>query len=521
MMGVATSHPKENAMNEFLKKFAHLIIGALSCFDRVIFKGHLPFGNDDHLNAFVDGVLKIRRKDFIPMLEKLSHKLVDHAKALAEDADRPYEYHQGKFRKEAYIQNIIRRDAVDDGLVAVLCCQETCRTVKLRYGDKRPRLEFAYRPQRVLYYYHIDPEFGLMYVRIQTWFPYTIQVYVNGHHWLAVQLRKKRIGFTQRDNCFTQLDSAERAQELADRFCRLPWVRQLGKWARRYNPVLRERWLQQSSYYWTIQQAEYATDVLFASRSKLAGLYHRLLDYAAVHFSAQDILTFLGRKLHGNFQGEVLTDCKKDRVPGARMKHRMKDNWLKMYDKFGQVLRVETVINNPREFRVRRRRERNGTSQLVWCPMNKGVANFYQFERASRTANERYLEALAVIDDPAPSYRQVRRLAERKVVRQRSYAGFNPAFQDDVHLFQAVLHGDHLLRGFYNRDIRRLLGWDDRQPSRLRRFANRVGRLLKRLHVRGLIAKIQHTRRWRVTQLGQKLLGAVVQLHYHGLSKAA
>lgn len=508
-------------MNDFVKKFAHVIVGTLSCFDRVVFKGYLPFGGDAHLNAFVDQVLKIRRKDFLPMLEKLSGKLVDHAKSLAEAAGRPYEYHPGKLRKEAYIQNMIRRDGLTDGLVAVLCCQETCRTVRLRYGEKRPRLEFAYRPQRVLYYYSIDSEFGLMYVRIQTWFPYTIQVYVNAHDWLARQMQKKRIGFSQRDNCFTQLDSVRRAQTTADRFCRLPWIRQLDKWARRFNPLLAEPWLQRSSYYWTIQQAEYATDVIFASRGKLAALYQRLLDYATVHFGARDILTFLGRKLHGNFQGEVLTDCKKDRAPGARIKHRVQDNWLKMYDKFGQILRVETVINDPREFRVRRQRERNGTAQMVWCPMNKGVANFYQFERVAQAANRRYLEALAVVDDPAPSYQQVARLAERKVVRQRSYAGFNPASQHDVRLFQAVLHGDHLLRGFYNRDIRRLLGLEDRQSSLLRRLADRVGRLLKRLHVRGLIAKIPHTRRWRVTQLGQQLLGTIVQLHYHGLSQAA
>lgn len=508
-------------MNDFVKKFAQLIIGTLSCFDRVIFKGHLPFGSDAHLNAFVDNVLKLRRKDFLPMLEKLSGKLVDHAKFLAEAAGRPYEYHQGKFRKEAYIQNIIRDDRVTEGLVAVLCCQETCRTVKLRYSQQRPWLQFAYRPQRVLYYYCIDREFGLMYVRIQTWFPYTIQVYVNGHDWLAGQMTGKRIGFCQRDNAFTQLDSAKRAQKIADQFCHLPWTRQLHGWARQFNPLLREPWLKQSSYYWTIAQVEYSTDILFASRGKLAGLYQRLLDFAAVNLSAQDILTFLGRKLHGNFQGEVLSDCKKDRAPGARIKHRVKDNWLKMYDKFGQILRVETVINDPREFRVRRRRERNGTAQMVWCPMNKGVVNFYQFECVARAANSRYLEALGVVDDPTPSYRQVERLAERKVVRQRSYAGFNPASREDVRLFQAVLHGDHLLRGFYNRDIRRLLGLDDRQHPLPRRFAARVGRLLKRLHVRGLIAKIQHTRRWRITQLGQQLLGAIVQLHYHGLSKAA
>ncbi len=50
-------------------------------------------------------VLKIRRKDFLPMLEGLSDKLVDHAQALAEAAGRPYEYHQGKFRKENYIRH--------------------------------------------------------------------------------------------------------------------------------------------------------------------------------------------------------------------------------------------------------------------------------------------------------------------------------------------------------------------------------------------------------------------------------
>lgn len=153
--------------------------------------------------------------------------------------------------------------------------------------------------------------------------------------------------------------------------------------------------------------------------------------------------------------------------------------------------------------------------------MNKGVVNFHQFERVARAANSRYLEALSAVDDPTPSYRQVERLAERKVARQRSYAGFNPASSKDVRLFQAVLQGDHLLRGFHNRDIRRRLFPQVACPELCRRLAAQVSRLLKRLHVRHLIAKIPHTRRWRITQLGGQLLGAVVQLHYHGLAKAA
>ncbi len=206
-----------------------------------------------------------------------------------------------------------------------------------------------------------------------------------------------------------------------------------------------------------IDQFEYSTDVLFRSRQHLAELYPRLLDHAAVHFSAQDILTFLGRKLHGNFQGEVLTHCQKDRHPSARIKHRMKNNWLKMYDKFGQVLRVETVINNPREFKVRRWRQRHGRRRRVWCPMNKGIANLYQYRAASRAANVRYLEALSVVNDPGPAYRQVAALVQPKVRAQRSYAGFNPARRDDVQFFRAVLRGEHELKGFRNADLRRLL----------------------------------------------------------------
>jgi hypothetical protein len=505
----------------FAAKFANSIVATLSCVDRLIFKGYLPFGGDQQLNQFVDR-LGIRRKDFLPQLEPLSDRLVAHAKSTAEQAGAPYRYLKGRHSKEKLIDQTIRERKLTSGLVAVLCCLESCRTVKLRYGDGKPRLAFTRRPQRVLYYYFLDPEFGRVHVRIETWFPFTVQIYVNGHDWLAQQLTKRRAGFVQRDNCFTQLDDPAAAQREADRFFSLAWKSRLNRWAQQVNPLLKEvSWLRGMPYRWVIDQFEYSTDVLFRSRQHLAELYPRLLDHAAVHFSAQDILTFLGRKLHGNFQGEVLTQAQKDRHPGARIKHRMKNNWLKMYDKFGQVLRVETVINSPREFKVRRWRQRRGQRQRVWCPMNKGITNRYQYWAAAHAANVRYLEALSVVNDPAPAYRQVARLVEPKQSCQRSYAGFNPACKDDVQFFRAVLRGEHELRGFRNADLRRLLGLDDREADERRRHRAAVGRRLKRLHVRGLIAKIPRTRRWRVTSQGHRILGACVQLYYHGLATAA
>lgn len=506
----------------FVSRFATCFLAVLSCFDRVIFKGYLPFGDEAHLNAWVDHGLNMKRKDFLPGLQQHSQTLVEQAQRCAQQAGRPYEYRQGRFKKEAFIQSLIRRDGLTEGLVAVLCTQETCRTVKLAYGKRRPRLIFARRPQRVLYYYHLDPEFGLMYVRLETWFPYTIQVYVNGHDWLARQMLQQRLGFVQQDNAFTQLDDPQRAQQLADRFAQLPWVRQLSGWARQVNPhVCQGGWLAGYDYYWVTEQAEYATDILFRSPAALRELFPRLLDHAVVNFSAKDILTFLGRKLHPNFLGEVLTSAKKSRQPGARVKHRMKDNWLKMYDKFGRILRVETVINNPREFRVRRKRQRDGQPQMVWCPMNKGVANLPSYQRAARAANERYLNALSVVDNPTAGYQHVAHLVESKLHRGRRYAGFNPARRADVRLFQAVLSGAHALRGFRNAEIREALWGPARDDKDRRRQANAVTRLLKRLHVRGLIAKIPRTRRWRVTQLGHDVLGTSVQLYYHGLPLAA
>lgn len=505
----------------FVAKFANLIVCVLSCFDRVIFKGYLPLRNENQLNSWVDYTLRIRRADFLKLLERKSTELVTHAKAFAAAAGRPYEYLAGRIRKELYIQDLIRRDRVREGLVAVLCVQETCRTVKLAYADKRPRLVFSRRPQRVLYYYHVDPQFGLMYVRVETWFPYTIQVYVNGHDWLARQMSKRGLGFGQRDNAFVQLDNPEAAQQLADRFAQLNWVKQLTGWARVVNPHIgRKGWLKDQSYYWITEQAEFASDVIFQDRPKLSHLYPRLLDHALVNFSASDILTFLGRKLTGNFLGEVLTDCKKKRLPGARVKHRMKENWIKMYDKFGLVLRVETVINSPREFRVRRTRMRNGKPTKVWCPMNKGVANLGSYQSVCRASNDRYLNALAVVEDPTPAYQQVADLTESKVHQGRRYAGFNPGRKADIHLFRAVLSGEHELRGFRNSDIRHQLHSITRDKVQDRRQANAVSRQLRRLHVRGLIAKIPRTHRWRVTERGRSLLGTIVRLHYHGLPLA-
>jgi hypothetical protein len=243
-------------------------------------------------------------------------------------------------------------------------------------------------------------------------------------------------------------------------------------------------------------------------------LYRALLDYAVRTFTPKDILGFLGRKWDRRFDGEIHTHYEDERWFGTRIKHRMKTNWLKMYDKFGQVLRVETVINSAKEFWVyRTQHHRDGTSSVGYYPMTKSVTSLVDYQEQALACNRRYLDALAVVNDPAPAYPELRQLTEAKAVDGRSYAGFNPARRDDVRLFRAVLDGDHIARGFRNGDIRGPLFGRPKQAALQRRASAAVGRLLKRLHVRQLVAKIPRTRRWRVTERGRHLLGVALQLY--------
>jgi hypothetical protein len=506
---------EQNAMNRFVERFTSSIVASLACHDRVIFHGHLPFGGDDHLNRFVDYALKIKRKDFLPFVEQQSQLLVEHGRQLAQQAGVPYQYLQGKHNKEELVRKLLRQRPHHDGLVTVLCCMETCRAVKLLHGKQRPRLAFRHRPQRVLYFYFLDAEFGLIHVRLQSFFPFTAQVYVNGHDWLARQMQQRRLGFVQTDNAFTQLDDPTQAQQLADGFSQLDWVTILERWLRPVQPLLGQTWLGDRSYRWVINQAELSTDLLFRSPQALQDVYRPLLEHATLNFSAEDILSFFGRRLHPRFDGEVLTDCKTARRPGARIKHRVKNNWLKMYDKFGQILRIETVINQPREFKVRRQRERRGQSQMVWAPMNKGVANFYHYHDVARASNERYLTALATVALPCATAAQLDQLHQPARFKQRRRRALNVLSAAEQQLFLAVLRGDHRLNGFRNADVARVLYAKPAKdvPEHRRRTAQ-VSRKLQLLRAHGLIAAVPHSYRYQITPKGEELMNAAVYVRY-------
>lgn len=182
-----------------------------------------------------------------------------------------------------------------------------------------------------------------------------------------------------------------------------------------------------------------------------------------------------------------------------------------MYDKSGLVLRVETVINNPEESRVRKNVTRKGEGQTEWVAMRKGAAYLFRYREVPLGANIRYLDALAVVDDPTDDKLDLGRVTTpKKDAADRGCSGFNPLVRRDAELFQTVMAGEHCLGGFTNRDIRALLasalhlrtcGKDPPKESA------KISRMFRKFHAHRLIAKIPFTRRWRVTLYRRRVMG--------------
>jgi hypothetical protein len=498
-------------MQAFVHKHADKITATLSCFDRLILRGYLPFCHARALEGFLNRH-DVLLKDFKTFAPAVAERLKRHAQDFAARAGRPFRHLAGHTRKEELARQLARQDGVSQGLIVVFSCLETCRTFRVAYGHGRPFLRGDYRRCLVLYYYFLDPEFGLIHLKVQTWFPLTLQVYVNGHEWLARQMVRRGLGYEQVENAFVQLADARAAQQLANRFARLKWPRLLSAWAKQVNPLFADL-LRGLEYYWVIDQAEYATDVLFADRASLAALYPGLIEHATLRMGAADVLTYLGRKLTAGFAGEVVGECKK-RHPGARVKHRVKKNWIKMYDKHGWVLRIETVINHPYDFKVYRRATRQGREVLGWFPLLKGVAYLWRYAEIGRKANGRYLDALSVVDDPMAGGPRLAEVCEPVRGKERRHRGLNPLRREEQALFLAVLRGEHAIQGFRNCDVAAALYGDSRpRDARERRCrCARISRKIGLLRAHGLVRKVPRARRYMVTAKGQALLGRAVEL---------
>src|SRR3989449_3028342 len=214
-------------MDRFIVHHRDRILGTLACFDRVIFKGPLPISHPTGLEPFFTSWLGLKLKEFKEVALHLAGRLKEHAQAVAQQAGRPYQYLNRPVRKEDLARQIAERDGVQRGLICVFGSVEPVQAFRLAYGEGRPRLASDWRKCLVHYFYLLDPEFGFMHVRRPTWFPFTMQVYVNGHEGLVQRLKQMRLTFSQPPNAFPTFTRPQLADQLPRQFKAPPGSRLL------------------------------------------------------------------------------------------------------------------------------------------------------------------------------------------------------------------------------------------------------------------------------------------------------
>lgn len=491
-------------MNPFIERHKDLITGTLACFDRVIITGTLP---DICYGGAISSYLNqhhIRIFDYPKWANELRGEMRRHAEQLAKKADIDIEFIRSykSFRKESRIKQIIEQRGDHPGLVHIFSAMERCTAFEPWHNKKTHQTYIRPTQGKCLhyYFYFIDENFGLSYVRVPTWAPFRLQVYFNGHYWLAQHLKQAGIDYQMIENAFISIDAPEKAQSLADSMEATQLHRYLDHWAAHFCPMA-SHFL--NNYHWSFMQVEYATDVVFRKQSEFQPLYENISRSAAVDVKAAQVATFLGRKLNGNYLGEVGNRFN-TRIEGTCIHHRMGANSIKLYDKFALIARVECTSSNVSTFKHRREVEhRNGERTLKNAPLRKTIYSLKSLRQLMGSANQRYLAYIAAIENPASGQKACNRLTQPAKVKGRSYRGFNLFFQDDFDLFITLMRGEWAISGFRARDLRGHLS--QLTPSR-------TSYLIKRLRTHGVIKKVGHCYKYYLTNFGRNVIATVLKL---------
>lgn len=485
------------------ERYADQIAGVLGCWDRMLIFGTLP------KICYAEGMTSylyekhVRIFDYPKFAEPFRNQLRENAERLAAENGIEIEFlRKRNVRKEDRVKAILALRGERPGLVCILSAMEPCSTYKPWHNKQTGKTYLLPDDGKCLhyYFYFIDEELGLCYVRVPTWLPCRLQIYFNGHNWLASLLRKRKIAFRLVDNAFAEIADWQRAQQIANGLEIKRLHQRLDDFARRFCPIHRRFGV---AYHWSVDQCEYATDIVFKRQPELAAIYGNLSRTAIHTVKPDNIATFLGRKLNAQYEGEMGNRFN-IRIEGTRIKHTMGPVSLKLYDKFGLILRIETTVNDLTFFKHYREVEhRDGTKEIKWASMQKTIYSLPALRELLEAANRRYLEFLSSIEDPRNGRDKLDKLSQPVHNEGRSYPGFNLFDEDDEALLLGIARGEFNISGLQNKSLRRFLRGKN---------SSQVSRLLKRLRLHGLIKKVGHTYKYYLTQFGKAVITTGLKL---------
>ncbi len=486
-----------------LDRYDDRIAGVVSCYDRVVITGTLP------TVCYAAGMTRflyardVRIFDYPQFAATLRDRVRERAAWLAAQAGISIEHiAKSHIRKESVVAKALETRSDHPGLVHVISAMEACDAYQ-PWHDKQTHKTYV-RPDTGkclhYYFYFLDDELGLIYLRAPTWAPFRLQFYCNGHSWLARRLAAEGIGFTAADNAFVRIDDWARAQELADGFSPDRLHRVLDHYAALCCPVLD---VFAQVYHWSLMQVEYAADVVFRSAATLGPLYEQLTRESVLSVKAEQIASFLGHKITPQLAQELGTQFS-TRIEGTCIKHRFGSSSIKMYDKFGCVLRIETTTNDVSFFKHHRKMEhRQGPPTRALAPVKKTIYSLIDLREMLLGCNRRYLAHLSALDDFSAGVRALDKLTKPRSIDGKTVKGINFFDPIDDALLHALQNPRVNIAGIRRADLRPLVN---------RLSPTRLSRQLRRLHDIGVIKRVAGTYRYYLTRIGRAATAALCRV---------
>ena len=498
-----------------IEKYDDKINGVLETFDRMLINGYFShlFSHDKFLYYLIENGVML--KDFKDFANEQTALLCGHIDGYIKENGVELQFlASGNINKDDVARQEFVKDMTKTGLIAAFSAVELCKTMTVRPNHETKKLEVASRPTKCKHYYlyYNDKEFGWMFFKIQTWFPYNAQIYMNGREYLSKLLDCSNLKYGMYHNSFAYIEDIGKAQTLADGILNKKLSSSFDGMARKINILLPNIVrVFGSSYYWCIDQCEFATDINFKNREDLSNIFKTLVETAYFTFSSQDIYSFYGRKveyMHTFTKGEIVSDLRR-RYQGYRIKFKINNNHVKMYDK-GNNLRIEVTINNPRDFKVLKTEVDETTGEAIetrkWVPMGKSVANLYRYAEICKSIIRRFINALPDIDADKLPVKTVAAISSRKEVNGKLFSAFNILNSDTLDIFIALSDGAYLINGFSNKLLRRKI-FDDPDSKK---NINKTTRLLSKLKAHKLIRKVPRKNKYYLTANGRKVIDSVL-----------
>jgi len=505
-------------MQKFITRFTDLIKGTITGFDRIVFKGIiLPLMSSSGVMSFCRS-RKILHKDYKQWMMNQTSTIIQNAEQYSQQKfGKGVEYLSSwNIRKERHAHKRQKSEGIEKGLIGIWSCLELGSSYRAVYSEKSgyPQLRNYQTRCKHLYFYFDDADFGFMNIRLQTWFPYHIQICLNGREWLRRSLEKRGIGFEAKRNKFLHIGNYQQAQRLLNKQLDTRFTDILNGFLPTVFPMMQDILGSRLSYYWTLWQSEWATDLMFESPKKLNPLMDSLLRHAHIIGTSSRVLRYLDRpftkadKPYAHSNDDVITRVN-DFNDGLRLRHWVGKNSVKVYNE-QNVLRIETTMNDPGKFKVYRNKQgQSSDTKKTLLPLRKGVMDIPMRATISQHVNNRFSDDLASLHDKSQAGDAIKEITHHVIRKGRRFRALDPTGKD-LELLQAISDPAYSISGLTNKMVRQTLANSSFGKGRTdKQLSAKISRYLKLLRIHGLIRKVPKQNRYLITAKGTRLVNLI------------